>query len=66
MSQPVELWASVKNGKWHRIEAMPQHFRDIVKSLCGLSFEPYNVAENKPDYILPSGFCRICLKEIAP
>lgn len=63
MNQLIEPWASVKNGKWHRVNAMPQSFRDTVKSKCGLSFEPHNVAEGQPDYISVNGFCLACRKE---
>jgi len=40
-------WASVQGGKWHVVTQDRPAFRQLATSLCGLTFEPFNVTRGE-------------------
>lgn len=55
-------YVSVAGGKWHRAVVARPTFMHDEQTACGLTVRPLNVTwdGNRPDYVLPSAFCKHC------
>lgn len=55
-------WASVRGGKWHLIPGNnPPAFRQEIKSLCGITFEPLNVTGGEAPPTNDHYVCKHCI-----
>ena len=56
-------WACVEGGKWHILatDAVPQSFRESVKSRCGVAFETLNVTGGEAPPTNDYYICKRCI-----